>query len=153
MDHGSKGTLIQPRRRRSICSLKRGAAFKPVDERRTRHPQAAPPCAQSYESPPIRRFLYDTGKSLFVWDCVVGLRGLELPTNRLSGARSEHRAMGPLLGTDWWAGRTRTSNQTTAGWGDQWAGGFECCSSALGTVARHQRRHSAFGLSIVEGRR
>jgi hypothetical protein len=29
------------------------------------------------------------GKSLFVWDCVVGLGGLELPTKRLSVASSE----------------------------------------------------------------
>ncbi|MFY9840881.1 MAG: hypothetical protein WAK55_31310, partial [Xanthobacteraceae bacterium] len=33
--------------------------------------------------------LQDTGKSLFVWDCVVGLRGLELPTKRLSAASPE----------------------------------------------------------------
>jgi hypothetical protein len=51
-----------------------------------------------HENPPIRHYLHDTGKSLFVWDCVVGLRGLELPTNRLSAARSEHRAMGHLVG-------------------------------------------------------
>jgi hypothetical protein len=25
-----------------------------------------------HENPPIRRHLHDTGKSLFVWDCVVG---------------------------------------------------------------------------------
>jgi hypothetical protein len=30
------------------------------------------------------------GKSLFVWDCVVGPGGLELPTKRLSAASSEH---------------------------------------------------------------
>jgi hypothetical protein len=35
---------------------------------------------------PIRRNLHDTGKSLFVWDCVVGLGGLEPPTKRLSAA-------------------------------------------------------------------
>jgi hypothetical protein len=35
------------------------------------------------------RYLHDTGKSLFVWDCVVGLGGLELPTKRLSVASSE----------------------------------------------------------------
>jgi hypothetical protein len=29
-------------------------------------------------------------KSLFVWDCVVGLGGLEPPTKRLSAASSEH---------------------------------------------------------------
>jgi hypothetical protein len=33
------------------------------------------------ENPPIRRYLHDTGKSLFLWDCVVGLRGLELRAN------------------------------------------------------------------------
>ena len=36
------------------------------------------------ENPPIRRYLHDTGKSLFVWDCVVELGGLEPPTKRLS---------------------------------------------------------------------
>jgi hypothetical protein len=30
------------------------------------------------------RYLHDTGKSLFVWDCVVGLGRLELLTKRLS---------------------------------------------------------------------
>jgi hypothetical protein len=30
------------------------------------------------------------GKSLFVWDSVVGLRGLELPTKRLSAVSSDH---------------------------------------------------------------
>jgi hypothetical protein len=35
------------------------------------------------ENPPIRRYLHDTGKSLFVWDCVVGPGGLEPPTKRL----------------------------------------------------------------------
>ena len=38
------------------------------------------------ENPPIRRYLHDTGKSLFVWNCVVELGGLELPTKRLSAA-------------------------------------------------------------------
>ena len=28
-----------------------------------------------------RRYLHDIGKSLFVWDCVVDLRGLELRAN------------------------------------------------------------------------
>jgi hypothetical protein len=36
-----------------------------------------------HENPPIRRCLHDTGESLFLWDCVVELGGLELPTNRL----------------------------------------------------------------------
>jgi hypothetical protein len=40
-----------------------------------------------HETPPIRRLLHDTGKSLFVGDCV---GGLELPTKRLSVACSEH---------------------------------------------------------------
>jgi hypothetical protein len=42
------------------------------------------------ENPPVRHYLHDTGKSLFVWDCVVGLRGLELPTKRLSAVSSDH---------------------------------------------------------------
>jgi hypothetical protein len=29
------------------------------------------------ENPPVRPYLHDTGKSLFAWDCVVGLGGLE----------------------------------------------------------------------------
>jgi hypothetical protein len=37
----------------------------------------------SNEIPPIRRYLQDTGKSLFVWDCVVDLGGLKLRTKRL----------------------------------------------------------------------
>jgi hypothetical protein len=65
-------------------------------------PHLSPPCRKPPHNaafrPPIRRCLHDTGKSLFLWDCVVGLRGLELPTNRLSAARSEHRAMGHLVG-------------------------------------------------------
>jgi hypothetical protein len=35
---------------------------------------------------PIRRYLHQTGKSLFEQDCVVGLGGLELLTKRLSAA-------------------------------------------------------------------
>jgi hypothetical protein len=42
-----------------------------------------------HENPPIRRYSHGIGKSLFVWDCVVGLGGLELPTKRLSVASSE----------------------------------------------------------------
>jgi hypothetical protein len=30
---------------------------------------------------PVGHYLHDTGKSPFVWDCVVGLRGLELRAN------------------------------------------------------------------------
>ena len=41
------------------------------------------------KNPPIRRYLHDNRKSLFVWDCVVGLGGLELPTKRLSVASFE----------------------------------------------------------------
>jgi hypothetical protein len=36
-----------------------------------------------HENPPIRRYLQDTGKSPFVWDCVVGSGGLEPSTNWL----------------------------------------------------------------------
>jgi len=35
---------------------------------------------------PLRADLYDTWKSLFVCNCVVGLGGLELPTKRLLAA-------------------------------------------------------------------
>jgi hypothetical protein len=43
------------------------------------------------ESPPVRGYSQQAGKSLFARDCVVGLGGLEPPTNRLSVASSEHR--------------------------------------------------------------
>jgi hypothetical protein len=36
-----------------------------------------------HENPPIRRHLRETGKSLFVCDCVVDLRGLELRANHV----------------------------------------------------------------------
>jgi hypothetical protein len=39
-----------------------------------------------YSRPEIRRYSHGIGKSLFVWHCVVGLRGRELPTKRLSAA-------------------------------------------------------------------
>ena len=39
---------------------------------------------------PVRAYLHDVGKSLFPWDCVVGLGGLEPPTKRLSTASSVH---------------------------------------------------------------
>jgi hypothetical protein len=42
------------------------------------------------ENPPVRLYSHDPGKSLFGLDCGVGLRGLELPTKRLSAACSEH---------------------------------------------------------------
>ena len=43
------------------------------------------------ENPPIRRYLRDAGKSLFVLDCVVGPRGLELPTKRLLPRDAQQR--------------------------------------------------------------
>ena len=48
-----------------------------------------------HENPPIRLYLHDTEKSLFVWDCMVGLGGLEIPTKRLSATSPAHRATAP----------------------------------------------------------
>jgi hypothetical protein len=40
-------------------------------------------CRSLVRKPTNWRYLHDTRKSLFVWDYVVGLRGLELRTKRL----------------------------------------------------------------------
>jgi hypothetical protein len=42
-----------------------------------------------HENPPIRRYLHDTRKSLFVWDCVVVPRGLHPPRSFFTGLRGE----------------------------------------------------------------
>jgi hypothetical protein len=63
-------------RETGFCGAETAASKRPVTFNRSLA-ETKPP----HENPPIRRYLHDTGKSLFVWDCVVGLGGLELLTN------------------------------------------------------------------------
>jgi hypothetical protein len=53
--------------------------------------------SSALETPPIPRYLHDAGKSLFAWDCVVELGGLEPATKRLSMAKSKQRFSGSCL--------------------------------------------------------
>jgi hypothetical protein len=72
-------------RETGFCAAETAASKKPVTFNRSSAETKSP-----HENPPIRAYLHDKGKSLFLWDCVVGLGGLELPTKRLSAASSDH---------------------------------------------------------------
>jgi hypothetical protein len=65
-------------RETGFCGAETAASKRPVTFNRS-SAETKPP----HENPPIRRYLHDTRKSLFVWDCMVGLRGLELRANHV----------------------------------------------------------------------
>jgi hypothetical protein len=65
-------------RETGFCRAETAAPKRPVTVNRSSAETKA-----LHENPEIRRHLHDTRKSPFVWDCVVGLGGLELPTKRL----------------------------------------------------------------------
>ena len=63
-------------RETGFCQGETAASKRPVTFNRSSTETKSP-----HENPPIRRYSHGIGKSLFVWDCVVGLRGLELGAN------------------------------------------------------------------------
>jgi hypothetical protein len=79
-------------RETGFCGAETAASKRPVTFNRSSAVTKRP-----HENPPVRPNLQDTGKSLFVWDCVVELGGLEPPTKRIlsRGGRSTARPFQP----------------------------------------------------------
>jgi hypothetical protein len=71
-------------RETGFCGAETAASKRPVTFNRL-SAETKPP----HENPPIRRYLHDTRKSLFVWDCVVVPRGLHPPRSFFTGLRGE----------------------------------------------------------------